>query len=64
MSYAELILEKELERLAFLIAQRKRWLSTNVEGHPHVSSVKQGIMCDEMNIQDLEAALNIMRGAR
>ncbi|AEZ50319.1 hypothetical protein BPS13_0140 [Bacillus phage BPS13] len=62
MSYAERLLNAEYSRLAFLNDDNRRWMSYN-EDHPHYSSVREGVLTTEMHIQDLEAALNILKGA-
>ncbi|AHZ10799.1 hypothetical protein NIGALANA_226 [Bacillus phage Nigalana] len=64
MTHAQYVLEQEIERLTFLIKNRKAWLRVEDENHPHRQSVRNGIFSDEMKVQDLEAALNIMKGAR
>ncbi|OTZ47879.1 hypothetical protein BK762_19535 [Bacillus thuringiensis serovar toumanoffi] len=63
MTHAQYVLEQEIERLTQLIKDRKLWLSREYEHHPLRQSVRNGIFMDEMKIQDLEAALNIMKGA-
>ncbi|AMW62793.1 hypothetical protein DIGNKC_218 [Bacillus phage DIGNKC] len=64
MTHAQYVLEQEIQRLSDLIDMRKRWLKNNEDNHPHRQSVRNGLFSDEMKIQDLEAALNIMKGAR
>ncbi|ANH50773.1 hypothetical protein SALINJAH_216 [Bacillus phage SalinJah] len=62
MSYAEKILTTEYNSLVWLNNDNRRWLSYN-EDHPHANSVREGLLTREMDIQDLEAALNILKGA-
>lgn len=64
MTHAQYVLEQEIARLEQLIKHRKLWLNREEENHPHRQSVRNGLFMDEMKIQDLEAALNIMKGAR
>jgi len=62
MSYAERLLNAEYSRLVFLNESNRRWMSYN-EDHPHYKSVREGTLTNEMHLQDLEAALNILKGA-
>ncbi|UGO46469.1 hypothetical protein ABINADI_152 [Bacillus phage vB_BanH_Abinadi] len=64
MTHAQYVLEQEIYRLEQLIKLRKLWLNREEGNHPHRQSVRNGIFSDEMKVQDLEAALNIMKGAR
>ncbi len=64
MTHAQYVLEQEIDRLTRLIKHRKIWLNREEENHPHRQSVRNGLFMDEMRVQDLEAALNIMKGAK